>query len=137
MNCGGVVEHVVSGSMLHVLCPVCRETGKDELWWRCRACGIGLHAACTEVSRPKDLVSCVACEKTTCAQYAVKLGKMNCGGVVEHVVSGSMLHVLKCCRACGIGLHAACTEVSRPKDLVSCVACEKTLVDITHLYDRN
>ncbi|KAK9717942.1 hypothetical protein QE152_g23451 [Popillia japonica] len=44
------------------LCPVCRETGKDELWWRCRACGIWLHAACTEVSRPKDLVSCVACE---------------------------------------------------------------------------
>ncbi|KAK9700958.1 hypothetical protein QE152_g30903 [Popillia japonica] len=36
------------------LCPVCRETGKDELWWRCRACGIWLHAACTEVSRPKD-----------------------------------------------------------------------------------
>lgn len=44
------------------VCPICMEIGKDELWWRCRTCGTWLHAACMEVSRPEDLVSCVSCE---------------------------------------------------------------------------
>ncbi|XP_030753169.1 uncharacterized protein LOC115880173 [Sitophilus oryzae] len=42
------------------LCPICVETGRtDELWWRCRSCGTWLHAACTAVSQPEDLDSCI------------------------------------------------------------------------------
>lgn len=43
------------------VCPICKEFGKDEVWWRCRSCGTWLHAVCSEESDPKDLNSCIKC----------------------------------------------------------------------------
>lgn len=44
------------------VCPVCDDYGKNEIWWRCRTCGIWCHSTCTEFDRPEDFNKCVKCE---------------------------------------------------------------------------
>lgn len=44
------------------VCPVCCDFGKNEVWWRCRRCGVWSHSACTVFARAEDFNTCVKCD---------------------------------------------------------------------------